>query len=99
MVSLVEHLGSWLPGRRVVPDETKHAGGTIFAMIGPEDRILIKARDELADALKAEGSEQFVYDGHKDKVTAMPYWTLPDAALEDPETACDWARRSLSQAG
>lgn len=34
MVSLIEHLGRWLPGRTVVPDETKHAGGTVFAIDG-----------------------------------------------------------------
>ena len=25
----------------------------------------------------------------------MGYWTLPEAALDDPEAACDWARRAL----
>ena len=30
------------------------------------------------------------------KPTSMPYWTLPDAALDDPDMACDWARRALA---
>lgn len=74
-----------------------YSGDTIFAMIGPGNKILIKAKGDLADALKDDGGEQFVYDGHKDKVTAMPYWSLPEAALDDPELACDWARKSLEQ--
>ena len=27
----------------------------------------------------------------------MPYWTLPDAALDDPEDASAWARRALAE--
>ncbi|MDA9347626.1 TfoX/Sxy family protein [bacterium] len=38
-----------------------------------------------------------MHDGKGDKRVAMPYWTLPDAAMDEPELACDWARRSLLQ--
>ncbi|MFP7570740.1 TfoX/Sxy family protein [Marivita sp. S2033] len=74
-----------------------YSGGTIFAMIGPGDAIMIKARGALADDLAAEGGEQFrTYEG---KTVNMPYWTLPDSALDDPEDAQMWARRSLAEAG
>ena len=26
----------------------------------------------------------------------MGYWSLPEAALDDPEAACDWAPRVLA---
>lgn len=74
-----------------------YSGGQIFAIIGPEDRIYIKARDELAEAMAAEGGEQFVYHGSKKKEATMHYWSLPDAALDDPTEACNWARWSLAQ--
>ncbi|MGR3504188.1 TfoX/Sxy family protein [Pseudaestuariivita sp.] len=77
-----------------------YSEGTIFAIIGPDEELLIKAKGDLAEALEAEGSHQWVYDGHKDsgkKPTVMPYWSLPDSALDDPEEAAMWARRSLAQ--
>ncbi len=94
---------------RQVPDVTTkkmfgglslYSQGTIFAIIGPDEELLIKARDDLAEALEADGSTQWVYDGHKDKKpTAMPYWTLPESAMDDPDEAASWARRSLEQNG
>ncbi len=74
-----------------------YSEGTIFAVIGPEDALLLKARGQLAKDLAAEGSEQWAYEGKSGKPSRMPYWTLPDAALDDPEEACMWARRSLAE--
>ena len=76
-----------------------YSGGTIFALIGPENKIMVKARDELAAALAEAGATQFTYDSGGHKKTQMPYWTLPDSALDDPSEACDWARKSLQQNG
>ncbi len=75
-----------------------YSDGVIFAVIGPEEALLLKARGDLAQALADEGCEQWSYTGKSGKPALMPYWTLPDAALDDPEQACAWARRSLAQA-
>ena len=75
-----------------------YSAGRIFAIVGPEDRIYLKAAGPLAEALAEEGSEQFAYD-RAGKSTRMGYWTLPDAAIDDPEAACDWARRALAASG
>ncbi|WP_300583959.1 TfoX/Sxy family protein [Marivita sp.] len=74
-----------------------YSEGVIFAVIGPEETLLLKARGPLAEDLAAEGCEQWSYEGKSGKPSRMPYWTLPDAALDDPEEACTWARRSLSE--
>jgi DNA transformation protein len=74
-----------------------YADGRIFAIVGPEDRIFLKAAGPLAAAMAAEGSAQFVYD-RAGRASRMGYWTLPDAALDDPAVACAWARRSLDAA-
>jgi len=26
----------------------------------------------------------------------MAYWTMPEEAVDDPDLACDWARRALA---
>ena len=75
---------------------TLYCDGQIFAIVTGEERIYLKAAGRLAEALAAEGAEQFAYT-RRDGVTArMGYWSLPDAALDDPEAACDWARRALA---
>lgn len=53
----------------------------------------MRANGPLAAALAAEGARQFG-EGGKGR---MGYWTLPEAALDDPETACDWAQRALAE--
>lgn len=73
-----------------------YADGQIFALIGPDDKLFLKAKDDLATELADQGGEQFVYHHEKSgKVSRMHYWTLPEDALDDPEIACDWARKSL----
>jgi DNA transformation protein len=74
------------------------SAGRIFAIVGPEDRIYLKASGALAETLAAEGAEQFTYD-KAGKPARMGYWTLPDAAIDDPEAACAWARRALAASG
>ena len=74
-----------------------YADGVIFALVISTGALMIKAKGALASDLAAQGSQQFIHDGKDDKRVAMPYWTLPDAAMDEPELACDWARRSLLQ--
>jgi DNA transformation protein len=97
-IAFVRDLFRAIPGvttRKMFGGLGVYSEGTIFALIGPGDAIMVKARGALADALEAEGSEQFwTYEG---KTVNMPYWTLPDSALDDPDEAADWARRSLAE--
>ncbi len=51
----------------------------------------------MADAFDTEGWERWTYtrDG-SDKATAMPYWRVPDALLDDADETSAWARRALA---
>ena len=62
--------------------------GTVFALLSSHGRLYLKAKGDLAQDLQAEGAEQF----HN-----MPYWSLPESALDDPEDALQLARRALAQ--
>jgi DNA transformation protein len=75
-----------------------YSHGSIFAIVGSDDRIYIKASGALAGDLAAEGAERFTY-ARRGGTTSMGYWSLPDPALDDPEAACAWARRALAEAG
>ncbi|PZQ51390.1 MAG: TfoX-like protein [Rhodovulum sulfidophilum] len=72
-----------------------YSRGQVFCLVGLGERIFLKARDDLARALEAEGSERFAYARKNGRVGGMNYWTLPEAALDDPDLACAWARRAL----
>jgi DNA transformation protein len=61
--------------------------GTVFALLSSDGTLHLKAPGDIATELAALGGSQF---------HSMPYWTLPDAALDDPDIALDWARRALS---
>ena len=65
-----------------------------FALL-VEGAILMRTDEALAAVYAAAGSEQWVYDGGRRGPVAMPYWRLPESALDDPEEAAAWARRSL----
>ena len=100
-IAFVRDLFSALPAittRKMFGGLSIYSEGQIFAIIGPEDVIYIKAKGPLAEALAAEGSFQFVFEG-KEKTASMGYWSLPDTAVDDPEEACAWARRALADVG
>jgi DNA transformation protein and related proteins len=73
--------------------------GQIFALYGgPEQKLYLKASGPLAEYLGAEGATQFRYTRKNGKTVRMRYWTLPDAAIDDTQEACLWARRALDAA-
>ena len=78
--------------RKMMGGLTLYAGGRIFAILSSSGRLYLKAAGAFAEAMAAAGAVRFeMADGR-----GMNYWTLPDAALDDPDLACDWARRALA---
>ena len=79
-----------------------YAEGKIFALI-VDGELLLKAdpksAPDLAAAYEEAGAERWTYDGQRSKgPVAMPYWSLPGAAADDPEEACAWAAKSIESA-
>ena len=70
--------------------------GRIFGIVSGEERIYLKAVGSLAEALAGAGAEQFSYARKDGVVARMGYWSLPEAAIDEPEAACDWALRALA---
>jgi DNA transformation protein len=73
-----------------------YCGSVMFGLIA-EGEIYLKADGALAEAYAAAGSAPFVHHG-RGRPIRMSYWRLPDAALDDPEMALAWGRRSLDAA-
>ncbi|MDF1607486.1 TfoX/Sxy family protein [Hoeflea sp. YIM 152468] len=64
-----------------------HQGKILALEVSGE--ILLKADAETAPEFAGAGASQWSYDG-KTKPVAMPYWSIPDAALDDPEDLARW---------
>jgi len=72
--------------------------GLVFALeVGGE--ILLKADAVSAPDFAAAGSRQWVYKGQaRAGPVAMPYWTIPDSAVDDAEDVTQWARLAYEAA-
>lgn len=64
-----------------------------------DDEILLKADAESAPQFRTAGSRQWVYEGKKaGKPVAMPYWSVPDDAFDDPDIMARWVRLAYDAA-
>ena len=72
-----------------------HAGEIIAVVVDGE--VCLKADATSAPEFAAAGSTQWTYEG-KSKPVKMPYWRLPDAALDDPDAITRWAKLAYEAA-
>lgn len=66
--------------------------GVIIAL-EVDGEILLKADADSAAEFEAAGSSRWSYSG-KNKPVLMPYWSIPDEAVDDPEVMAVWARKA-----
>ena len=74
-----------------------YASGVIFALLD-DGVVWLKGDAALGEVFEAVGSRQFTFTTKDGRTMSMSYWTLPETALDDPDEAVDWARRSLTVA-
>jgi DNA transformation protein and related proteins len=95
-----EHLRDLFAGlpqmsiRRLFGGFGLYSQGWVFAIIG-FDQIWIKADAQTVLLFEQAGSKPFTYMGDN-KIVALPYWSLPDQAIDDPDEALKWARLGLA---
>ncbi|MES1200505.1 MAG: TfoX/Sxy family protein [Pseudomonadota bacterium] len=78
-----------------------YSQGIMFGLIA-DDTIHIKVDDALKDELSEEGSGPFVWEPKSGPRAGervdFSYWRLPEAALDDPNLAMQWARKAIAAA-
>jgi DNA transformation protein len=74
-----------------------YAHGLIFALLD-DGTVWLKADEINEPLMQAAGSRQFTYPTKGGETMSMAYWSLPETALDDPDEAVDWARRSIDAA-
>lgn len=84
-----------ITSRKMMGGLTLYVDGQVFAIFDSQTTMYLKAKGAMAKEFAAAGAQQFGADNGK----VMGYWTLPDAALDDADLACDWARRVLAALG
>lgn len=95
-LDLFSELGQ-LSTRKMFGGVVFYCEGQIFAAMMSDGRLQLKGAGDMVDVFEAEGWQRWTYSREgSDKVTAMPYWEMSDALLDDPEEACAWARRALA---
>ena len=94
-LELFEGLGP-LTSRKMMGGLCLYRDGTIFAILQSDGSLWLKGAGAFAERASAEGWQRWTYARHGSGETAMPYWRLPDAALDDPGLACDLARAALA---
>ncbi|PJE35387.1 TfoX-like protein [Pseudooceanicola lipolyticus] len=81
--------------RRMFGGLCLYRDGTVFALLLSDGTLFLKGAGRFRDRIEAEGWERWVHTRKTGKAVAMPYWRLPEAALEDPDEACTLARAAL----
>jgi len=71
-----------------------HAG-TIFAILDADGGVYLKASGDMIPRMQDLGASQWSYTRANGTTTRMCYWSMPDAALDDPEQATALAREAL----
>jgi DNA transformation protein len=83
--------------RRMFGGAGIYAGEVMFGLIDDET-IYLKTDDALKAELAEAGSVGWVYSRAPGKWEETSYWRLPEAALDEPDEAAAWARKSLAVA-
>jgi DNA transformation protein len=94
MITLVEELFAPLAPittRKMMGTLAIYSDGTLFASLDGDGTVFLKAKGAFSETLAALGAKQF--QSHRGP---MGYWSLPNAALDDPELAADWGKRALA---
>ena len=92
---LFEGLGP-VTTRRMMGGACLYSDGVIFAILHSDLGLMIKAQGDFIQHMEDIGQTQWVYTRKSGAKGAMPYWSMPEDALDDPERACDLARQALT---
>ncbi len=95
---VLEVLQVWRPvtARRMFGGYGIYHAGVMFALIA-EGTLYLKVDDESRGAFEAAGLLPFAYEA-KGRRVALSYHRAPDAMLDEPDVAREWAERGWQAA-
>jgi DNA transformation protein len=72
--------------------------GLIVGVLLSTGELLLKADAASAPDFAAEGATQWAYESRSGKAANMPYWSIPERALDDPDELSVWTRKAYEAA-
>lgn len=95
---VLELLRPWRPvtARRMFGGHGIYHAGVMFALIA-DGQLYLKVDDESRGVFEAAGLSPFVYEA-KGRRVSLSYHRAPDAMLDEPELAREWAERGWQAA-
>lgn len=83
--------------RRLFGGKGVYCEGRILAIV-LNGELLLKADAESAPAFEEAGARQWIYTRKDGKGGAMPYWSIPEDAWDDPDVMAKWVRLAFEAA-
>lgn len=95
---ILEVLSVWRPvtARRMFGGHGIYHAGVMFALVS-EGQLFLKVDDESRGQFEAAGLSAFIYSSRGSQV-ALSYHRAPEAMLDEPEVAREWAERAWQAA-
>lgn len=100
MLEFARELFSGLGGvtaKRMFGGAGVYCDDVMFALIDDEI-IFLKTDEALKAEMKAQGSVMWIYTRKDGAWEESSYYSLPEAAMDDPDEACAWGRRAVAVA-
>jgi DNA transformation protein len=72
--------------------------GLIVGVLLSTGELLLKADATSAPDFAAAGATQWAYEARSGKAAHMPYWSIPDSAMDDPDELSSWTRKAYEAA-
>lgn len=76
--------------RRMFGGKGVYHRGRIIAVQRSDGDVLLKTDAVSAPLFRDAGATQWSYEGRNGQTANMPYWSIPDEALDDPEIRAKW---------
>ena len=95
---VLEVLGPWRPvtARRMFGGHGVYHAGVMFALVA-DGTLYLKVDDESRGDFEAAGLSPFVYEA-KGRRVSLSYSRAPEAMLDEPDVAREWAERGWQAA-
>ena len=66
--------------------------GLIVGLLLRSGEVMLKGDAQSGPEMEAAGAVRWTYDGKNGRKVNVPYWTVPESALDDPEELAGWTR-------
>ncbi len=84
--------------RRMFGGKGIYVDGRILAL-ELRGNLMVKGDDQSAGQLEEAGAQRWSYTHNKSgKEVNMPYWSMPEAAFDDPDEMARWVRLAYEAA-